>query len=84
MTEKRQEFLQSIKYEQDTRYLEDLPDRGNVFWAARIESERLAREELEDKRLAELPDRGNVFLAKKVEAEYQRRKRQEAGKELSL
>ena len=84
MTEKRQEFLQILKYEQEKQDIEELPDRGNVFWAARIESERLVREELEDKRLAELPDRGNVFLAKKVEAEYQRRKRQEIGKELSL
>jgi len=84
MTEKRQEFLQSLKYEEEKKGIENLPDKGNVFWAARVQSETIEREKIEEEKLAKLPDRGNVFLAKKVEAEYLRRKREEGSKELSL
>lgn len=79
MTEKRQEFLESLKNQntEENERIANLPDRGNVFWNARIQSETIEREKRENERIANLPDRGNAFLAKKVETEYQRRKKLE-------
>lgn len=47
MTEKKQEFLENLKKHKqiDSERLKDLPDRGNVFWAAKTQSEELKREE---------------------------------------
>lgn len=64
MSQKRIEFLNSLDPNQ-TR------DEGNIYFAARLESERIEREK------REAAHRGNLFLAKKVEAEYQRRKAEE-------
>ena len=46
MSEKRKEFLERLKTEKEEAYkhfekISDLEDKGNIFFAARVESERI-------------------------------------------
>ena len=88
MTEKRQEFLDRIKYK-----AEEKEDLSNIVFAAKLE-QRMAHQtnrkvvtkvpENKKQETVEhnnLQDMGSVFLAYKVEAEFQRRKEQKESKD---